>query len=194
MKCSHLLLVTAVLAQWITTDSATAGSVAFEYDQAGRLTTAAFSGGQSIQHAYAPSGNLTRRQISTGSNPDSDGDGLADVWEQLHFGNINATDGTGDFDHDGLSDLREFLAGTLPKDATSSLKVLAAPESNGSSFSVRWSAVSGRTYRLQFKNSLDEINWSNVPGDVTATSITAVKLDSTATNPKARFYRVQLVQ
>lgn len=47
-------------------------------------------------------------------NPnDTDGDGLDDAWEILHFGDLSR-DGTGDFDGDGISDLDEFLHGTNP--------------------------------------------------------------------------------
>ncbi|MCP4986703.1 MAG: hypothetical protein GY928_11800 [Colwellia sp.] len=44
---------------------------------------------------------------------DTDGDGLDDAWEILHFGDLSR-DGTGDFDGDGISDLDEFLQGTNP--------------------------------------------------------------------------------
>ena len=150
--------------------------------------------GQSIQYAYAPSGNLAQRQINLTANPDSDNDGMDDAWEILHFGSKEARDGTGDFDNDGFSDLNEFLAGTLPKDATSALKVLPNPAVGTGSVTVQWSAVSGKTYRLQFKNSLSDVSWSNIAGDVTASGATVTKVDSAATNPSGRFYRVLLVQ
>jgi hypothetical protein len=60
-------------------------------------------------------------------NPDTDGDGLNDVWELGFAGITGLSDlngtlpagsgpgaGTGDFDGDGLSDLAEFTAGTNP--------------------------------------------------------------------------------
>ena len=43
----------------------------------------------------------------------SDGDGLPDEWEFVHFGTLVRT-GDADFDGDGLSDLAEFRAGTDP--------------------------------------------------------------------------------
>lgn len=45
--------------------------------------------------------------------PDTDGDGLLDSWELLHFGNLNqgADD---DFDSDGISNRGEYLAGLDP--------------------------------------------------------------------------------
>jgi hypothetical protein len=44
---------------------------------------------------------------------DSDGDGLADKWEQYYFGDLSR-DGSGDFDGDGLSDRFEFQGGGNP--------------------------------------------------------------------------------
>lgn len=175
-------------------ESAQAGKLAFNYDPAGRLTAATFAGGQSIQYAYAPSGNLTQRQIATGSggNPDTDNDGLADAWEQTYFGNLSRN-GTGDFDNDGFLDLNEFLAGTVPTNSASALRLFGNPGSGGGGTTIEWSAVSGRTYRLQFKSPLESPGWSNVPGDVTATGPVASKLDASASGLATRFYRVMLV-
>ena len=172
--------------------TAHAGSLAFHYDPAGRLTTAAFAGGQAIHYAYAPSGNLTQRQISIGGgNPDTDNDGLTDAWEQLYFGNLSRN-GAGDFDNDGFPDRSEFLAGTVPTNSASALRLFGNPASDGGGTTVEWSAVSGRTYRLQFKYPLEAANWSNVPGDVTAAGPVASKVDSAAGQLR-RFYRVMLV-
>lgn len=47
---------------------------------------------------------------------DADGDGMADDWEILHFGDLGR-DGSGDFDGDGPTDLEEYLEGTNPMEA-----------------------------------------------------------------------------
>ncbi len=49
-----------------------------------------------------------------GANDDADGDGLPDWWEMAFFGDLTATDGTGDSDGDNLKDYSEYLAGTDP--------------------------------------------------------------------------------
>lgn len=48
---------------------------------------------------------------------DTDADGLPDWWEQKYFGNLTAQSGTGDPDSDGLTNLREYAAGTNPNDS-----------------------------------------------------------------------------
>ena len=52
--------------------------------------------------------------------PDSDNDGMPDAWETTNLLNpTNSSDATTDTDSDGLSNLKEFLAGTNPRDADS---------------------------------------------------------------------------
>ena len=45
---------------------------------------------------------------------DVDNDGLPDVWEVAHFGNIASQDQFGDPDGDGASNAQEFAGGTDP--------------------------------------------------------------------------------
>jgi glucose/arabinose dehydrogenase/chitodextrinase len=45
---------------------------------------------------------------------DSDGDGMADSWENQHFGNLNES-AAGDFDGDGLINIHEFHFGGNPR-------------------------------------------------------------------------------
>ncbi len=56
---------------------------------------------------------------------------------------------------------------------------------------VTWTAKPGVTYRLQCAS--DYQNWTNVPGDVTASGNTASKNDAVGST-KQRFYRVMIVQ
>ncbi len=40
---------------------------------------------------------------------DDDGDGIADSWEILYFGDLDTVDGVSDYDNDGYSDMQEYL-------------------------------------------------------------------------------------
>jgi hypothetical protein len=57
---------------------------------------------------------------------------------------------------------------------------------------LEWSAVSGRTYRLEFKEDLEEPAWQTV-GQITASASTASLVDSSPVKGSQRFYRVVLL-
>jgi hypothetical protein len=59
---------------------------------------------------------------------------------------------------------------------------------------VFWSAVPGKTYRVQFKVSVSDPIWSDLAGDVTAMDTTGVKEDASVGAAPERYYRVLLVQ
>ena len=69
--------------------------------------------------------------------------------------------------------------------------VLLLPQIDGTNFRLTWTTVSNTVYRVEFNPNLAASNWTALPGDVTATSNTASKLDAlTASN---RFYRVHVL-
>jgi Tol biopolymer transport system component len=122
---------------------------------------------------------------------DSDNDGLDDDWEAAYFGDLSR-DGDGDFDGDGHTERQEFLAGTDPTNTGSILRVLTVTALSGGT-TVLWSSVPGKSYRVQFKDSLDAATWSELTGVVTADSATASAFDAGAGSAAQRFYRVVLV-
>jgi len=70
--------------------------------------------------------------------------------------------------------------------------VLASPVLTNGTAALRWSAVPGQTYRLQYKTNLNDATWSSLSPDVTATNTSAGKID--VLNPALRrFYRVGVV-
>jgi hypothetical protein len=93
-------------------------------------------------------------------------------------------DPNGDYDHDGMSNAAEDIAGTNPLDANSVLRILSLAGGD----QLTWSSISGKTYRVL---ATSDIATSFVPvsGVVTAAGPTVAYLGSPATN-SARFYRV----
>ncbi|HDM77712.1 MAG TPA: calcium-binding protein, partial [Deltaproteobacteria bacterium] len=79
---------------------------------------------------------------------DTDCDGMDDQWEIDHF-NTLGRDGTDDYDHDGISDLKEFLYGFDP------LVPEFAPSVPEISEPLDGAEVTTRTPTLTVKNSID---------------------------------------
>ena len=123
---------------------------------------------------------------------DSDNDGMDDDWEMAYFSTLSR-DGSGDFDGDGVSDLAEFKAGTNPTTDASIFRVVTLTSLGDGTTTVFWSAVPGKTYQLQYRNSLSDSAWTNLPGTVMANGTTAFKLDPVRGANSQGFYRVALV-
>ena len=179
LTIATLILITVARAEFIS----------YTYDTAGRLTGANYGSGKTTGYQYDVSGNLKLSQNSVIT--DSDNDGMADSWESSFFLTL-ARDGTGDFDNDGMSDLAEFLAGTLPNNPGSLLRMDRVTNSVVQT-TISWLSVSGKTYRVQYKNQLAEPGWNDLPGDVLASGATSIKVDTTSISQSQRFYRTQVV-
>ena len=124
---------------------------------------------------------------------DSDHDGLPDDWEIAYFGDL-AQDGEGDFDHDGSTNRQEYLAGTNPANNASVFQVLTLTALSNGQTTLLWSAVAGRTYRVQFKDDLERPGWTDLGGEVTADGTQASAVDPDTSAASHRFYRVVLVR
>ncbi len=77
---------------------------------------------------------------------DTDGDGLADGWELVHFGNLSA-DPRDDPDGDGLPNAAEQALGLDPLVADADATSLA--QELPDRFRLSWPAVSGRRYQVE---------------------------------------------
>jgi hypothetical protein len=125
-------------------------------------------------------------------NPDSDGDGIPDAWENQYFGNLSRT-GTNDFDGDGVLDLAEFIADTNPTNAASYLhftSVATVP----SGMKLDWAGGSNATQYVQRTLSLSGGNtWSNLITNLPPTPITGSYTDTLGTNVM-KFYRIEVTR
>lgn len=126
---------------------------------------------------------------------DTDGDGMPDVWELRHGLNpANPTDATADADHDGTTNLQEYIAGTDPQDARSVLRV---DQVNANSpVTIRfWGSVS-RSYTLLYRDTMSVMPWrslTNIPAiDGTGEAMRLIEVvDPQAEGKSQRYYRLQ---
>ena len=96
------------------------------------------------------------------SEDDRDGDGMLDTWEtQFGFDPDDAADAFEDLDGDGWNNLDEFLAGTVPNDATSYLS-LTIDRVVTDTVTLRFNALQGREYSIEYSDSLDGNSWTKV--------------------------------
>lgn len=76
---------------------------------------------------------------------------------------------------------------------TNVLPVFLSVKLTGGMISFDWSAIPGRTYQLQYKTNLAQIDWISLGGTNTATDVTMSATDSIRPDPR-RFYRIVLMQ
>ena len=103
--------------------------------------------------------------------PDKNGNGISDLWETAFFGSVNPLyTGRGDTDGDGASDFAEFIAGTSPKDSTSSFQLKDPQTLSNGTVRLEWTTVPGHSYRLDV--TTDFKVWQPVTDTLTATDAT----------------------
>jgi subtilisin family serine protease len=125
---------------------------------------------------------------------DTDLNGLPDWWEETYFGQLTGTAPDGDADHDGLSNLAEWIAGTNPTNAASGLWLTAKVAGNLSSISLSWPSVAGKAYRLERATNLvvgfDSVMFTNIAAEVPTNTLTDINL----LPGNVGFYRVGVEQ
>lgn len=117
---------------------------------------------------------------------DTDADGLPNAWEIAHnLDPYNPGDATGDMDGDGTTNRDEYLAGTDPRDATSMLRITEFALGQ-----VAFPTVSGRTYRVEYADTLCTNCWSILTNELFGTGSPLQISDPTASQAPRRFYRI----
>lgn len=124
---------------------------------------------------------------------DTDRNGLPDWWELQYFGHLTGTDPNADPDHDGMSNLAEWIAGTNPTNAASSLRLTSISATNHSAIAVSWSSVAGKYYWLERTTNLTT-GFGVIATNITATSPTNSATDTTAPPGNQGFYRIGVEQ
>ena len=117
---------------------------------------------------------------------------LPDWWETDYFTTLGASP-TADPDGDGMNNLQEFLAGTLPDDAASRLAILQSGFGPPSDYVLTFASVSGIVYRVEINDTLAPDSWTASGPDLTGTGGILQVIDSEANKPANRYYRVRVI-
>ncbi len=127
---------------------------------------------------------------------DADHDGVPDVWETVYFGATNQPPAgdSGDYDHDGVSNYDEFLAGTDPTNEVSCLRMTGVGVTNGP-HSIAWTVAPYRTYAVEVSTNLAGGGWGLLGTVTNLGDVGELKFDDpTLPRPPASFYRVRCLQ
>ena len=138
-----------------------------------------------------------KASLSPGGTPGAP-DGLTlQAWKSLYFTAEELADPTvsgdaADPDADDCSNYAEFRAGTHPRDGGSALRMGGLISLGAPGFQVRWDAVSGRTYRVQYRDDLAGGDWLDLPGGPWTASANGTMAVTDPDDPPGgqRFYRV----
>ena len=123
---------------------------------------------------------------------DTDGDGMGDGYEYIHWGTATSGVATADSDSDGVNNLAEFLADTDPEDATSCLEFLVMEQKDGECEVYINDTSVDRYYDLEYiwnTNLINPSSWSDLIWNKQGVGGTMVV--TTETSVATRFYRVQ---
>ena len=143
--------------------------------------------------ATSPTGNTSPPSAGRAvTATDSDGDGMPNKYESTRkFNQNNPADAAFDSDGDGMTNLAEFRAGTDPKSAASRFAMLSVSLTSASP-RVVFQSVAGKTYRVEFRNTVSGGEWKTLLSGIFTPQATQVEVSDPAGKTGTRYYRVVL--
>jgi hypothetical protein len=120
--------------------------------------------------------------------PDTDNDGMPDAWESAHGLIVGVNDGALDPDQDGLNNLQEYVAGTEPQNAFSSLRIEALKSE--AEVWLRFAAQPDIAYAVQVRTDLTSGAWETLSTIGPQALSRTIEVIDPASVDGARYYRV----
>jgi len=135
----------------------------------------------------------TDQSFTTAALVDTDADGMPNDYENANgFNPADGTDGSEDFDGDGVTNLQEYLAGTDPRASNSVLRIISIGISGGDVV-INFPSVFGKSYRAEQRSQLSD-DWSLLSDNIVGTGGSISVTDVEAADQNAiRFYRVTVM-
>ncbi len=90
---------------------------------------------------------------------------------------------------DSNNGIKAFLINTNFVPSPPSFSITSVAQ-RGTDVVFTWQSVAGRTYQVQFKNSISSANWSNLGNTITASGVTT-SFTNTTLDTSSKFYRIQ---
>ena len=163
--------------------SATNYYVGVEYGGTKHYEVQAFDGSD-----WTPASPFVSVTVDLDPELDVDGDGLANGWEETHYGSVTGALAAADTDGDGTDSLAEFVAGTDPIDAESLFEVTESLVSSGTP-QLSWASVSGKLYTVWRATNLVD-GFTTIATNIAATAPVNTHVDAAASGLTTVFYSI----
>jgi hypothetical protein len=122
---------------------------------------------------------------------DADHDGISDDAERFYFGQTADQCGTNDVDGDGLCNSAELHCGTDPADSNSVLRLVSVlPDAALLSPVLRWQSIPGKPYRVYQSTNLPAGIWTNLTPAPLAGAAGGINAYTTAPAAMPAFWQV----
>ena len=120
---------------------------------------------------------------------DANHNGIPDWWEQKYFHGF--VDASADPDHDGMSNLQEYLAGTDPTDPQSVFKFINTQHIAQNQTLVTWSSVTNRSYTI-LRSPVITGTYTVIQSNLLATPPQNTFTDTNPPGGNTMFYRLRV--
>lgn len=179
--------------EWVALEEGVGGDYSYPYPLAMAVRGSnLFVGGDFELAGRKPSFRFGIWSEAGVGSPDSDVDGLDDLWEWEQFGNLSSAESASDYDGDCFTDGEEQVAGTIPTDIFSFLVETSCQSHSETGFLFRWTSVSDREYTVSRLTNLASGLFVGIASNIAGVPPENTYTDTSASARGEGFYRVSV--